>query len=292
LKITISLHACRVNYISNIIKNHVILALIEMIDTAEEAILRLLWVPCLAYCLPPPDHQVKRNLDSSEIRLKRIQSGFGEALMKTKSLIRKAIVGSFTALCMSLFGPVDAFAELGCQTGASVLGNAYVRMNPMYAFHYGNLESYVTSNSSHFMAGADAIRCARALSQALMTSSFQAYDPADLQRQRQLNAQMGSMGISPGAQQSTASQQLYMMAQSLARLARTLPAAAVGDFGPYYTPTTEMEQLQIFAVQMFQSMMQDPSMMAVMRDKEPLIKEGAKLEYNILLGMAAELAAQ
>lgn len=212
--------------------------------------------------------------------------------MKTKSLVKKTIVGTLAVLGVGLFGFVEAVAEPGCRNGAAPLGNAYVRVNPMYAFHYGSLESYVASNASQFVEGADAIRCAWALSAALMRGSVQAYDPADLRRQQELNARMGTLGMSPGAQQPTTSQQLYMMAQGLARLARTLPAAALGDFGPLHTPTTEMEQLQIFAAQMFQSMMQDPSVRAVMRDKEPLIKEGAELEYDILTGMAAELANQ
>ncbi len=183
---------------------------------------------------------------------------------------------------------LPAFAQTGCQTGASALANAAVRANPLYALYYGDLESYVANNSQQFMAGADAVRCARALSQALIAGGIQAFDPADFQKQQQLNTQFQTMGMSPGAPQPSPATQLYMMGQNFARLARVLPPAALGDYGPLRTPTTELEQMQMFAGQMLQSMM-DQSTLEYIR---PLIKEAAQLEYKIITDLAAALAAQ
>jgi hypothetical protein len=76
----------------------------------------------------------------------------------------------------------------------------------------------------------------------------------------------------------------------LSRLARVLPPAASGNYQPLYTPTNELEQMQIFAAQMFQPLMQDPTMASVMAQIEPLAVEAAQLEYQIINQAAARLA--
>jgi hypothetical protein len=91
-----------------------------------------------------------------------------------------------------------------------------------------------------------------ALSQAFLSSATQVYDPDDLRRRQELDAEIGAMGINPGPQQATPSQQLYGISMQLSRLARVLPPAADGNYEPLYTPTNELEQMQIFAAQMFQ----------------------------------------
>ena len=105
-----------------------------------------------------------------------------------------------------------------------------------------------------------------------------------------MNARLGAMGISPGPPQQTASGNLYTMSIQLARLARTLPAAANGDFGPYYTPTNDMERLQIFAERMFPQMMQDPTLRAVIAQHESLIKQAAQAEFQMVLHAAQRLS--
>jgi len=193
-------------------------------------------------------------------------------------------------LMIALAAPLPATADSGCGTGGDALANAYARANPVSAYYFGNVESYVSTNRAHFQQGADAIRCATALSQAFLNGAVQVYDPNDLQRRADLNAQLGSMGISPGPQQPTLSQQLYGISMQLSRLARVLPAAAAGNYEPLYTPTNELEQMQLFAAQMFQIMMQDPTMAPVMEQIKPIAMEGAQMEYRIISRAAVALA--
>ena len=193
-------------------------------------------------------------------------------------------------MTLALVAPVAAIAETACRTGGDALANAFVRANPISAHYFGTLESYVSANPGHFQYGGDAIRCAMALSQAFLSSATQVYDPDDLRRRQELDAEMGAMGISPGQQQATPSQQLYGISMQLSRLARVLPPAAGGNYQPLYTPTNELEQMQIFAAQMFQLLMQDPTMASVMTQIEPLAVEAAQLEYQIINQAAARLA--
>ena len=188
-----------------------------------------------------------------------------------------------------LTAPIEILAAGGCRTGASALGNAFVRVNPIYAYFYGSLESYVEENREHFVAGGDSILCARVLSQALMSGAIKSYDHDDFRRQRELDAKMSAMGLSPGPYQPTASQRLYTMALQLNRLIRVLPPAANGNYKPLYTPTTELEQMQIFGEQMMATLLQDPSVAETFQQLEPMIKESANLEYQILVNMANNL---
>ena len=196
----------------------------------------------------------------------------------------------FVALTLMLVVPSAALAETGCRTGGEALANAFVRVNPFYTYYFGSLESYVANNRAHFQNGGDSIRCAAALSQAFLGESMQLYDPDDLRRQNELNARLGSMGISPGPQQPTLSQQLYGISMQLSRLVRVLPPAAAGNYEPLYTPTNELEQMQLFAAQMLQMMLQDPSMVSIMAQIEPIAVEAAQLEYRIISQAATSLA--
>jgi hypothetical protein len=98
------------------------------------------------------------------------------------------------------------------------------------------------------------------------------------------------VSVNPGQQRTTPSQQIYGISMQLSRLARVLPPAASGNYQPLYTPTNELEQMQIFAAQMFQPLMQDPTMASVMAQIEPLAVEAAQLEYQIINQAAARLA--
>lgn len=206
--------------------------------------------------------------------------------------MKKKLLSSFTILLFSLFVSTTAFAEKGCSTGASALGNVFVRANPIYAYYFGSLESYVKSNREHFVTGGDSILCAQALSSALLKKSISSYDPNALRRKQELDARLGGMGISPGAAQQSPSQQLYAAGLQLQRLARVLPPAANGNYNPLYTPTNELEQLQMLATQMFSIYMQDPWMASLIKDVEPLIKESAELEYKNIILMANSLVAR
>lgn len=189
-----------------------------------------------------------------------------------------------------LFASSEAIAENGCRTGASALGNAFIRANPVHAYYYGSLESYVANNREHFIADADSIRCAKTLSQALVAGAINSYDPNDLRRKQELDVQLQTLGIVPGPAQPTASQQLYVIALQLDRLARVLPAAAIGNYQPLRTPINEIEQMQMFAAQILVMLMQqDPMVNETFRQMEPIIREGAELEYNILVKMAESL---
>jgi len=177
--------------------------------------------------------------------------------------------------------------ELGCRTGANALADAYVLLNPIYSHIFGDLESYVAENREHFREGGDAIRCATALSSAVLGASLQLYDPSDRVRRDELNAQLGAMGISPGQQESTSSTELYGVSMRLSRLARSLPAAANGDYEPLWTPTNELEQLQIAAEQMLRVLL--PQMADVMAQIEPQIRELAALEHRSIREAAERL---
>ena len=116
--------------------------------------------------------------------------------------------------------------DTGCRTGGAALADAYVLANPMYSYFLGELEPYLADHSEHFGANGDSVRCAAALARSFLGSAIQLYDPSDLSRREELNAQLGVMGISPGQQESSPSSQLYGVSLQLSRLARVLPAAA------------------------------------------------------------------
>lgn len=183
-----------------------------------------------------------------------------------------------------------AQAQTGCQTGADVLANAYVRSNPMYALYFGNLESYIAENRMHFAENGDAIRCARAMSAALFRGSIRSYDPTALRRQQELNSQLGSMGISPGPAQASPSAMFYEMGQQMAWLAKVLPAASRGNYQPLRTPVTDTQRMKAFATQMLQSLLQDPSVRQTFVQMEPLFREAAQMEYKQLMAIAAGLS--
>ena len=206
-------------------------------------------------------------------------------MKRMASPLQFALLAVITLSVVFLASNVAA-AEPGCRNGAGALGNAYVRLNPLYALYYGSLESYVAENRERFTADSDAVRCARALSQASLAGAIQAYDPEDLRRQQELNTRFQSMGMNPGAPQASPATQFYMMGLTFARLARVLPPAAAGNYQPLHTPTTELEQQQIFAGQLLQSMMDRATLESI----RPLIEQSAQLEFKIITDMAAGLA--
>jgi hypothetical protein len=199
------------------------------------------------------------------------------------------ILGAFLGIaCLGL--AVHA-QEPGCRTGAAALADAYILANPLYAYFFGELEPYVAANSEHFRANGDAVRCAAALSRSFLASAIQLYDPNDRRRQDELNARLGEMGISPGPQESTPASQLYGAAMQLSRLARVLPAAAEGNYEPFRTPISELEQMQIVAGQLLRTLLQDPGIAGIMAQVEPVVRELASLEHQALRQAAAKLAA-
>ena len=127
----------------------------------------------------------------------------------------------------------------GCRTGGEFLAQAYVRSNPMYAWYFGDLESYVATNRSHFGQGGDAARCAEALAQAALAGGVQSFDPTALQRQQELNTRLGTLGISPGQSYPMQSDMLVAMAQHFAWLATILPAMAQGNPQLFRNPQVE-----------------------------------------------------
>ncbi len=193
------------------------------------------------------------------------------------------------AAAVVLLGSPVRGQEPGCRTGATALADAYVLANPMYSYFLGlELESYVAQNQEHFVANGDAIRCGAALARAFLNTSIQLYDPGDAERQQELNAQLGAMGISPGQQEATPASQMFGASLQLSRLVRVLPSAAQGDFEPLRTPTTELEQMQLLAGQVLRVLLQnDPDMAATIA---PTVKELARLEHEALRRAAASLA--
>ena len=210
--------------------------------------------------------------------------------MKTRFLIQGKMCGILFPFLFCLISPSVAVGQPDyCRTGADALANVYVRANPVYALFFGGVEPYVADNREHFVAGGDSILCAQALSQALISGAIQNYDPEALNRQRELNTRLGSMGISSGPVQATAGQQLLSMSLQFARLARVLPPAANGNYIPFNTPSTDLEQMQMYATQMLSVLLQDPTVSSVFRQMEPMIKEAANMEFQIVLNMAGNL---
>jgi len=194
-----------------------------------------------------------------------------------------------TAACV--FAAGEAVAEPGCRAGGVAAANAYVLFNPIYAMYFGSFEDYVSQNRAHFRAGSDAVRCITALSRAFLAAGMQLYDPADVQRKQQIDAQLGAMGISPGPQQPNAGTAVFGMGMQLSWLARGLPAAANGDYGPFNTPANEIENMQLMARAMFAQLLQVPTAREAFAAMEPLIREGAQLEYKMITYAAERLAS-
>ena len=211
--------------------------------------------------------------------------------MNCREIVSAAFLVFFLALfCVAL----PAVADNGCRTGGRALADVWVLANPFYSqlLELDSLESYVSKNKSHFREGGDSIRCATELSKAILISALKAYDPNDIRRQQELNAKLGSLGITPSPQEPSVSTQLYMTSVQLARLARVLPAAADDDYEPLRTPADEMEQLQMFAAEMLKTVLQDPSMAPLVKQQlRPVARELAELERKIILEGAARLAA-
>lgn len=197
---------------------------------------------------------------------------------------------TIAVLSVWLLGIGQAVATSGCRAGGVAAANAYVHMNPIYAQIYGSLEDYVQQNGALFTQGSDAVRCLAALSRAALSAASQVYDPADIQKRNEMNARLGAMGINPGPARPSASGNFYTMSLQLARLARTLPAAANGDFRPYYTPTNDIESAQILAARLLPQMMQDPMLRSVFVQQAPLIKRAAQTEFEMILHAARRLS--
>lgn len=177
-----------------------------------------------------------------------------------------------------------------CSSGAVPLANAYVRSNPIYSMFYGDLSTYLPSNSGHFQTNGDAIQCARIMANALLQRSVSSYDPQALQRSHEMRVKLETIGISAGPRAATASEMLLQLGMQLQRLARVLPAAALGDYGPYYTPTNEIEEMQLFAAQLLPTLLQDPTVRQSFMQVEPLIREAAEAEYQWIVNMALGMA--
>jgi hypothetical protein len=203
---------------------------------------------------------------------------------RCRRLARAAVIAGMAGAVSAMAGP--GYAQTGCQAGASALGNAHVRANPIYALFIGDLESYVARNRSQFTAGSNAVRCARAMSRALMNGAIMSYDSEALKSQQALNAKLGSVGLSPGAPIPSVSALFYAMSQQMVWLARVLPSAASGNYGPLNTAPTEE---QAFAKQMFPVLLQNPTVRDVFARMEPLYREAIDLEYRQVMAIAQGL---
>lgn len=185
-------------------------------------------------------------------------------------------------IVLSLFFPSQALAA-GCQTGVEALANVYLRFNPIFAYYFGSMESYINQNRAHFATGGDSIVCARRLSQAWSQGAFKNYDPQDRVRRDRISTELGTLGISPGQSTSSPATNLYFASLQMAKFADTLPYAANGNYGPLYQPRNEVEQMQLFAMQMFPVLLQDPSMVAVLEQIRPQAIELGNIEYRLIV---------
>ena len=191
-------------------------------------------------------------------------------------------------LIFTLLNPSTGFAA-GCQTGAEALANAYLRFNPIFAHYFGDLESYVSQNRSHFVSDGDAVVCASRAAQAWAQGAFNNFDPGDRARRDRINAELGTMGISPGESYSSPAADLYFAARQMDKMAYALPYAANGNYQPMYQPRNEIEQMQILAMQLFAQLIRDPSIAYTFEQLRPLMVELGNIEYRMVLGSISSL---
>lgn len=190
-------------------------------------------------------------------------------------------------VCFS--GNVQAEAGGGCQTGAEAIANAYVRSNPLFAYYFGSLESYVDENRRHFVDGADAIVCAKRLAQAFAKGSIPMYSRKDQIRREQLNSQIGQLGISPQQSKSSPAADMFLISQRLNKLAYALPHAARGNYDPLYLPRNEIEQAEVYSHQLLGMLLRDPSIASVLETVRPTMVELADIEFRMVINAAGKL---
>ena len=208
--------------------------------------------------------------------------------MSNTNEVSRTFQAFIAAIVLATATPMAA-GEPACRTGAVHVADAFILANPMYAMYFGDLAHYLNANGERFRPQGDATRCAAALSRAFMGQAINLYDPSDIQRKQELDARMRLHGINPGPQAPTAASMMFNMSMQLSRLARVLPAAAEGNFGPMNTATTELEKMQIFAEDMLRVLLRDPTIRAMFAQLEPMIREAAQFDHNFLRVAAVRL---
>ena len=187
--------------------------------------------------------------------------------------------------------PVHAVNN-GCATGGQAIADVYFYSDPMYALFFGDhLTAYVEQNAGHFRAGGDAVRCASALAIAYMQQAVRLYDPTDDQRRQQLENDLAKIGIPSGPADPSPSAQYLFLSMRLTKLARGLPAAAEGNFGPLRTPTSEIELLQQQATALLAYLFQQaPEVGALFQEALPMMAELNQIQHRSMLQTAHAIA--
>lgn len=193
------------------------------------------------------------------------------------------------SLASCLFS-TSSLADPACKTGGIHIADAFVRANAVYALYIGDLNSYLASNRAHFAANGDAVRCAAALSRGFMSAALQLYDPIEVKQRELIDAKMRANGWNPGPQAPTASNIAFSTSMSLSRLARVLPAAAQGDYGPWNTPTNEIENMQLTAERMLPMLLQIPMVVEILKQLQPLMLEAAEWDRRFVYQASQRLA--
>ena len=118
---------------------------------------------------------------------------------------------------------------------ARLIARAYYLSNPMT--EHDGFQQFVTRNRAVLSAGSPAIQCGRVLGAHLAQRGINAYD-ADAYRRAMGK---GPDELAPDVARSfnSGAVDVFAMGRELVWLAEVLPAAAVGDFGPYVTAGTE-----------------------------------------------------
>jgi len=189
----------------------------------------------------------------------------------------RAWSGWWVSLLLAAAPAAPALAgEPACRTGGPFLAEAAVRSNPLF----------------EAIEGGDAVKCARAMSAALIASAAQVFDPGEVQIRDHVRRQMEAQGLSAGPQQATLSEQYFALAIQMNRLARGLPALAAGDMRPYATPTNQLEELHVFAENMLRMLMADPNVRQAIMAQLPLLRRAIQAERQMLANGAARMAVQ
>jgi hypothetical protein len=165
---------------------------------------------------------------------------------------------------------------------ANLVARAYVMSIPLFSMQ-NDLMLLVDENESYFAEDGKAILCMQALGTALTKSGM------ELEQQREKYSATEKFGAAmpeglehlPGqvdASLNSYSNELFAMGTELLWLSRVLPAAASGDYTPYYTTGTIIRKGVLEEMQIFQMLCNiDPNICTYMQElimeSKPILEE-------------------
>lgn len=172
---------------------------------------------------------------------------------------------------------------------ARLLGRAFRLANPMNDPR--ELEVFLRQNRSAFRENGSAVRCAKALGNAMVRQGVNAFSEMSYNDAYGGALQMGANGDQArkiANSMTSGAVDVYMMGEELIWLAKVLPAAEQGNWQPFNTTGTIQRQQARQYLPFYRQMRQmDPAISAVfeqtMKQFGPLIEEQVVVYANMLL---------